>query len=747
MKKISFSALFLFLLTLVNAQDYNNYKPIVCQGEIPSNYLTSSVAKYEKEIKVLEKEDFNRKETKNRKAFVLQTNFVLDNLLQSGMVLFNDEVTNYLNDIAAILAKANPQHKKVNVYTIRSTEVNAFATDRGDIFVTLGLIAQLENEAQLAYILAHEMSHVEEGHSLDLFLESKKINKESNRKKVLEGSVFDKGLLSKCAYSKELEAEADSKGFDLFIQTAYDPKTLLGVFDVLKYSYLPFDEVAFDAEIFQTEFYRFPDNYHIHKTNAIKGVDEYADDSKSTHPSIGSRRSALKARLAKMDFAGKSEHLLDVGRFEHIRTLARFEAPILYLQNDLLAEAIYSSYLLLQKHPENKYLQKCITKALYLNAKYQLSPDYTFKYDYEDIEGELSALYHLLSYVDKKGAAVLALRYSFGVLEKFPNDKEIEYIVHDLFTELSKKHKDSSIFYDDAEKTDPPTSQIDTSENLLVVSKYEKIKQEKGGVGVGGYEYWRYAFVDYLQNEKFKEGYEAGLAELKRQEDIRDYNKSREGYRALKKERKLEERKGHALGIDKVVLVNPTYLQLDVRKNKEGVRYIKTEIGQENLHQIMEEMADRSNLGIEIMDVTDLKKSDVDKFNEIRFLNDWFNDQVRRYDLSLTQGLNQAEVDKIADKYGTDYFLWTGVVSLRERNRKVFWTDAFWLYAFPALPFVIYSKVRPRYDMMYYAILFDIKTGRRQVLKFDFFDKQDTNDLLKAHTFDTFSQISNKRRR
>ena len=251
--------------------------------------------------------------------------------------------------------------------------------------------------------------------------------------------------------------------------------------------------------------------------------------------------------------------------------------------------------------------------------------------------------------------------------------------------------------------------------------------------------------MDYLQDEKFKEGYAAGLSELKRQQDVREYNKSKEGYKALKKERRLEERKGHALGIDKVVVVNPKYLQIDVRKNKEGVRYIKTELGQENMHQIIEETANHSNLDIEIMDVSNLKKMDVDKFNEIRFLNDWYNDQVKHFDLSLTQGLNQEQVDKIAEKYGTDYFLWTGVVSLRERNKKVLWLDVFWLYAFPALPFVIYNKVRPRYDMMYYAILFDIKTGRRQILKFDFFDKQDTNDLLKAHTFDTFAQISNKR--
>ena len=135
----------------------------------------------------------------------------------------------------------------------------------------------------------------------------------------------------------------------------------------------------------------------------------------------------------------------------------------------------------------------------------------------------------------------------------------------------------------------------------------------------------------------------------------------------------------------------------------------------------------------------------METFNEIRFLNEWYSDQVNHFDLSLTQSFNQEQVNAIAEKYGTDYFLWTGVVSLREKNRKTTFLDLFWLYAWPALPLVIYSKVRPRYDMLYYAILFDVKTGKRQTIKFDFYDRQDTNDMLKAHFYDTLTQIKNKR--
>ena len=155
-----------------------------------------------------------------------------------------------------------------------------------------------------------------------------------------------------------------------------------------------------------------------------------------------------------------------------------------------------------------------------------------------------------------------------------------------------------------------------------------------------------------------------------------------------------------------------------------------------------------SDLKATILDVGNLNESQVEVFNEIRFLNEWYSDQVKHFDLSLTQSFNQEQVNGIAEKYGTDYFLWTGIVSLRIPTKKMSSAELIIsAMAFPVLPFVILTKVHPRYDMLHYAILFDVKTGKRQVLKFDFFQKQDTDDLLKAHMYHVFVQIKNDRKK
>ena len=738
--------MFLFFSVTVVAQRFENYQPLVCQGEIPGDYITPSAQKYKKEIEVIKESDFNRKEAKNRKAFALQTNFVLDDLLQSGLVLFNDPVTAYLNDVLQNLLPfaSDNKVKDIHVYTLRSTEVNAFATDRGDIFVTLGLLAQLENEAQLAFILAHELVHLRKGHSLDLYLESEKISRSSNDRKVLGGAVFNDSFLEKCAYSKELESEADEEGLALFLKTSYNPGTLNTVYDVLKYGSSPFDDISFDMELFQTSFFRFPEDYILKTVKAVSGEDEFADDSRSSHPNIGNRRVALKASLKDVKTDGLANFLLPEDRFFEAREIARFELPALFLHHEQLPEAVYNAWLLLKKHPDNPYLQKCIAKALYLAAKVKNSGEYSLDIDYEEVEGESQKVHYLMDQAGPDETIVLAMRYALGLQEKFPQDSEVNAIVDDLFVELATRHESLNDFPAAFAASKPAHETIDTTEAPAELSKYDKIRQqEESGRQPGGSDYWRLGFVDFLEKDGFVQGFESGAKTHKKRKELNDYFKSAEGRKKLKKEERRIKKKGHALGIDKIVVVNPYFLQLDVRKDQ-PVQLIRTETGQENLRHLIEEVRKGTDLGVKVLDVCDLKKSESEAFNDIRFLNEWFGEQVNHLDLSLTPGSQQAILDSIATKYGTDYFLWTGIVSLREKNRSVSAADVYaGILLWPALPFFAASKLWPRYDMLHFAMLFDVRTGKRQVLKFEYFDKKDSNDLVKAHLYDVFSQIKN----
>jgi hypothetical protein len=43
-----------------------------------------------------------------------------------------------------------------------------------------------------------------------------------------------------------------------------------------------------------------------------------------------------------------------------------------------------------------------------------------------------------------------------------------------------------------------------------------------------------------------------------------------------------------------------------------------------------------------------------------------------------------------------------------------------------------------------YAILFDVTTGKRQTVKYDYFDHKDSDSVVKSHLYDTFNQITKK---
>jgi hypothetical protein len=217
------------------------------------------------------------------------------------------------------------------------------------------------------------------------------------------------------------------------------------------------------------------------------------------------------------------------------------------------------------------------------------------------------------------------------------------------------------------------------------------------------------------------------------------YYESEEGKQDYARYEKNSKKKGLKLGISKIVIVNPFYLKLDARKDN-AVQYIATEEGQEHQRQLIQTAAKAAHLQTEILDVTHLKESQIDAFNDIRFLNEYFSEQNKMSGLSLTPGAQQTRIDAIAKKYGTDYFLWTGTVSLREQNiplGSVFVS----LIVPPIFPFAVANYLTPQYNMMHYAVLYDVRTGRNQTIKADFFDDKDSDALMKSQLYDTFLQI------
>ena len=150
------------------------------------------------------------------------------NIDEGGLLYEDKELEQYVNAVARKL-QGSTEGRPVRVKVIKNPYLSAFAMSNGSIYVHTGMLAALENEAQLATVLGHEMAHVSNRHTAKKYTKEK-IRSES---KVTLNSwlgAFGESLgqyaimASVNGYSREFEAEADREGIKRTVRAGYDPR-------------------------------------------------------------------------------------------------------------------------------------------------------------------------------------------------------------------------------------------------------------------------------------------------------------------------------------------------------------------------------------------------------------------------------------------------------------------------------------------------------------------------------------------
>ncbi len=120
--------------------------------------------------------------------------------------------------------------------------VNAFALPGGQIFITRALFNRLENEAQLAGVLGHEMGHVINRHSAEHMAKGQLGQMLAAAAGVATSDRGQGGAMAaqmvnqmmQLKYSRKDELEADNFGLRYMNQAGYDPRQMLRVMEILK---------------------------------------------------------------------------------------------------------------------------------------------------------------------------------------------------------------------------------------------------------------------------------------------------------------------------------------------------------------------------------------------------------------------------------------------------------------------------------------------------------------------------------
>ena len=165
--------------------------------------------------------------------------------LQQIMPIVGDPfLTSYFNRLGQrLVTQLGPQPFKYRFFIVDDPSMNAFAVPGGYVFVTTGMIRQMEREGELAGVVAHEISHVYARHMAKQMEKAKITNIATligaMAAVFLGGAALAEPLMvgtmaagasSMLKYSRDLEQEADSLGFKWMVKAGYDPRDMLSIF-------------------------------------------------------------------------------------------------------------------------------------------------------------------------------------------------------------------------------------------------------------------------------------------------------------------------------------------------------------------------------------------------------------------------------------------------------------------------------------------------------------------------------------
>lgn len=164
---------------------------------------------------------------------------------QYGGLYQDNEIQNAIQRIGNRLAQdsiAGTTSWQFEFYVLDSDTVNAFALPGGPVFITTGLLFQLDSEDAAAGVISHEIVHILARHSAQRIAKSDLTNGMIGAVGVASGdrettqAVALISNLVNMQYGRDDEIESDTLGVCLMISAGYNPQAMVDVMEVLQQS-------------------------------------------------------------------------------------------------------------------------------------------------------------------------------------------------------------------------------------------------------------------------------------------------------------------------------------------------------------------------------------------------------------------------------------------------------------------------------------------------------------------------------
>jgi beta-barrel assembly-enhancing protease len=712
-----------------------DYTVLRSYGTMPADFIEAA-QKVNADYSANKSRSKQKSKARGQDKFEIVQEYGLNEMFMSGSVVYGDAIGTYVNRVADSLLAAFPGlRKELRFYVTKSDAANAYSTDKGIIFINIGLIARLRNEAQLAYVIAHEIVHYIKQHNIRIFLEKEKA---FGRKKKITSyryySFVDR-LLAVNFRSKEMETEADMVALrNYFSRSHYDLDAVPDVFNALLYSAYPFTNQLFDLSLLETRDMVFPDKYLVDDVDTLR-VSEDQADSLSTHPNVRIRKQGIRRLIDSLAMPPGKQYLQPAQQFNNIVMLARFEVIRQLLIDHRLAEALFCSSAMLEQFPDNKFLKKCFAAALGGLSTYKThSITDESQTAYRDVVGEIKQVNFLINRISCRDLNIIALQYVWRCHHEYPEDDYLAQLTRELFHDLVFENSvKQGYFYtktlDELKFERQKATVEDTAADAGRTKRKKHTRENKIDST-----FTKFAFVDLLKNEQFKNDidlYYAKKDSVQQTEETR--NNSYYSFR-----RGSNKNKDGGKQITRFLMVDPYVVKQDNRR-LDNVQYLESELNRSRIRDLMVKNADIAGIDMQMIDAKGIDSAGTAEFNEMALVNEYVSERMHQNGNGEVLSVCKENIDSIMQRGNSPYLGWSAVVSMQEK-KKVSWVLLLSVIPY-MLPYVIYEIIAPNIHTYYYNILFDVKTGKMVIKRLSVLRAGLRADQLNAHIYDFMYSI------
>lgn len=294
--------------------------------------------------------------------------------IEEGDFLINSDLEKYLVKILKeVLAANHNLDPAIQLFVSRNTVPNAYSTGDGNIIFNIGLLNKMDNDAEIAFVMCHELSHQFLQHTKKkLALKAEKYTDKDYVKKLRktlreEYNVNQKlsdlimpGLLSEMQFSRKDELEADSLGLIFLSNTRFEKKASISVIEKLDSIDLFYDKDPLALSMVlncagYTYQARWEPEVHKSSLQVIEDEKDTLEDSLKTHPDCKIRFQSIMRILPQNKNNIGVYFFSDSAAFRKLKLQAEAENIHTMLLWDNIGRMMFYAYHSTVYFPDNLY--------------------------------------------------------------------------------------------------------------------------------------------------------------------------------------------------------------------------------------------------------------------------------------------------------------------------------------------------------------------------------------------------------